>query len=321
MSFGLVEARSPGKLIILGEHAVVSGAPALSLALKRYTYALLEPQLKAPEVSITSSFVSKASWGPYSLNQPELPSYFLWAKKMIELSFPEAFDQGMNWSLRSEILPGHGMGSSAAAICASFWAMQALFQRKKDKKEIWPFLTSIESICHGKSSGIDVATSLQGGFIRFQQGEYVSLDAPDISGWYFLDCGRPLQSTKECVLHSQQIFAKDSGLLKEMWHAAEIFIQRLFHASFEEISRGIKHWHTLQKRLGVVPQAIGDLIDHIERAGASAKVCGAGALSGEGAGLVLVLAPLGIAQELKRDGLKLHPVEVDHEGSYITLLG
>ena len=38
-----LEARAPGKLVVLGEYAVLQGAPALVLAIDRYAVAMLEP--------------------------------------------------------------------------------------------------------------------------------------------------------------------------------------------------------------------------------------------------------------------------------------
>ena len=234
---------------------------------------------------------------------------------------PLTFQNALRWLIRSEIEPGHGMGSSAAAICASFSALSTLFQKQIDKSQSWPFLTRIESICHGKSSGIDIATSLQGGFLKFQSGEFLSLPPISLENWYLLDSGRPQQSTKECVAHSQEVLAKNTSLLAEMKQTAESFIKKASQLSFEEISRYIRHWHQLQKRLGVVPQSAYRLISHIEGRGASAKVCGAGALAGEGAGLILVLALPGVAHILRKEGLKLEPVEVDNEGSCVTFIG
>ncbi len=39
-----LEARAPGKLVALGEYAVLEGAPALVLAIDHYAVATLEPQ-------------------------------------------------------------------------------------------------------------------------------------------------------------------------------------------------------------------------------------------------------------------------------------
>ena len=47
--------------------------------------------------------------------------------------------------------------------------------------------------------------------------------------------------------------------------------------------------HALLCQIGVVPDAIQEMIDAIEKLGAAAKICGAGALSGNAAGLLWIV--------------------------------
>lgn len=327
MTSHCVNACAPGKLIVIGEHAVVSGAPAMALALKRYTRASISRKSSCGAVSIRSSFsFSSDVWGPYELNsikgsKSSQKSSLHWAEAMLKHFLPDGFQEELEWELYSEIEPGHGMGSSAAAICSSFAALASFFKTPWAREQVWPVLTQIESLCHGKSSGIDIATSLQGGAIRFQQGKFASIQVPEVSCWYLYDSGRPLQTTKECVLHTQAKFDKDPLLLEEMTALSTFFIESAAKAGQEEMHRHIRLWNEMQTRLGVVPEETCHFIKWIESLGASAKVCGAGALSGKGAGLILVIASTEVAQKLKEKQINLKPVEVDHAGACVTLLG
>lgn len=318
-----VQAQAPGKLIVLGEHAVVKGSPALALALKRYTKAHIALKSEHQSIFFSSEFISSGKkWGPCLIEPTDcLDDCFQWAREMALEIFSEKKREGIEWKLESEIEPGHGMGSSAAAITASFMALTTLLDNSMAKEKYWPFLTKIESICHGKSSGIDIAVSLKGGCIQFQKGEFRSLKTPDVSNWYFFDSGKPFEKTRECVAHTQKRFEESPDLFYQMDRLALDFIHSVASLSFEEISSVIRKWHRLQVCLGVVTKKVIQFIDWIESLGASAKVCGAGALSEEGSGLILILAAPHVYEKIREKKIALEPVEVDHEGARVILLG
>ncbi len=76
--------------------------------------------------------------------------------------------------------------------------------------------------------------------------------------------------------------------------------------------------HRLLQKIGVVPTKVANFIADIESSGGAAKICGAGAITGDNAGVVLLLADPGITEIAQRYGYELQTLEVDPYGTRIV---
>ena len=153
----LSSAWSRGKLILLGEHSVVYGQPAIGLGLQRG----LELQLYHGE---RSSISFRDPWGSWTaLDEGE--RLLNTACQFLEWSPPHPLRV-----LISGPLPiGAGLGGSAALAVALLRALAIFAGQILSKSQLLEGAAALEGISHGRASGIDHTISVLGGVLRFQR--------------------------------------------------------------------------------------------------------------------------------------------------------
>lgn len=285
--------RSPGKLILSGEHAVVQGCPALAMAVT------LEATLQTdwqeapvltfhlpgrPAVSFPLDALPDLLADTRSRHQsapgkcPEPESLLAACAALIHPS------QGMHLRFSSDIPLGAGLGSSAAFILA---LLKNLNPALSDHA-LFALAVEGENFQHGRSSGLDVACSLQGGLIHFVSGRVSKLPIPTLPDFRVYDSGKPQSSTGECVSRSREVFARQPNLISDFSEVTTAMQQAMEQASVADWERAVRQNHLLLCELDVVPLAVQKIISGLDAGGHAAKVCGAGSVAGDAAGMVLV---------------------------------
>jgi mevalonate kinase len=151
------KASAPGKVILLGEHAVVYGHPALAAALERRVHVDLLPaddlriDLRAPERSLTAP--------------PEL------ARAAAEMAARIGVAPRFVARVVSELPLGGGLGSSAALGVALARALTQLAGQECGVERAAELALGFETFFHGAPSGVDPAICARGGAILFHRGE------------------------------------------------------------------------------------------------------------------------------------------------------
>ncbi len=156
----VVRASAPGKIIITGEHFVVHGSNAIAAAInKRATVS----------VSFSESSDIIVS-GEEESNLSKDDGRFVAAKYIARniLKDKRGIDP-VKIQIQSEIPIGSGLGSSAAISVATSAALLSFLGLEMDKAKINEFAKLGEQAVHGNPSGIDTATSLNGGIVRFNR--------------------------------------------------------------------------------------------------------------------------------------------------------
>jgi mevalonate kinase len=207
------------------------------------------------------------------------------------------------WSVHVESrLPlGGGMGSSAATAAALIAAALRLLDRSTDLEAIEPLVLESERRQHGSPSGVDGAVVLRGGVQWVERAEaglrFESLPAGSslLGELRVLDTGTPGQATGEVVAAVRQLRAADPTAFDRLLDQLEAAARRLRAALIENDGPALAGaMHDLQRGLelaGVVPPAVRELVRRIEARGGAAKVSGAGALAGPGAGCLVIYHP------------------------------
>jgi phosphomevalonate kinase len=167
-----ITARAPGKLVILGEYAVLSGAPALVMAVDRYAKARIEPSADR-----RTHFEAKlAELRKVTLAAGEPTGYALVDRVLASMGgagmppWRGSLDSGDFFAGGAKL----GLGSSAAALCAwaGAWAAYAQAQGVRVQAPTAAGLIEVHrAFQHGAGSGLDVATSFTGGVIRYALDE------------------------------------------------------------------------------------------------------------------------------------------------------
>ena len=257
------------------------------------------------------------------------------AAALVRLALGEAFaarpatePRSMRVEVSSEIPLGAGCGSSAAVASAVVAATLALLDRSPEHRalaelsELERIVLEVERRQHGAPSGVDAATVLRGGVLwcRREDGRLVAEPVRAAAGaspsggaspldrlgaFALLHTGTPRESTGEVVAMVRARRDAEPARIDAALERIADSAQRLRDAveagdasavvpALERCSRGLVE-------IGVVPGALRELTRRVEAAGGAAKVSGAGTVTGDAAGVMLVYHPSPLAlRELQR---------------------
>jgi mevalonate kinase len=258
-----VVGRGGGKLILLGEHAVVHGHSAVAVGVSLGTEVRLHP-----------------TDGPTHLLQDH-PDPRL--QEALSLVLPP---EGLGVEICSNLPEGRGMGSSAALAVALVRARAAL------EGEVLPFATlherafPVERLFHGNPSGLDHAVAALGGALSYRRGEApVPLDMPPVPA-VVLDTGRA-GNTAEIVAEVAARRPAVEPQLTRLGVLAEEMAPSL--GDTQALGEAMNEAHALLGEIGVSDDELDALVDLARTNGAvGAKLSGAGR-----GGVVLALVPDG----------------------------
>lgn len=191
-------ASAPGKLILIGEHAVVYGQPALIAAVDRRLTVRLSPtespgavELDLPHLGVhrretwqdllAYAWDAAERWRAYA----KAPNPRLFAAvrgddpaHLVKVALGEAaayFERlgsrdprrlpGLRLTVDSELPIGSGMGSSAALAVSTLAAVLEFLGDEVGADELEALALEVERRQHGLPSGVDGATVLHGGAV------------------------------------------------------------------------------------------------------------------------------------------------------------
>jgi len=305
-----MKIHAPGKLILSGEHAVVYGKPALAMAVNRYVTATATPQLLpivsfdlsdlAYEHGLTFTALKRLKSRIKQKYQRFIQGDFKIRdvlQKPVELAqfaftlFLETLNlkltQGIKIRIQSDIPMGCGMGSSAATVLSIVHAIAHHLQVDLSHEIFYRLGLEAENMQHGYSSGLDLRVSLHGGCLFVQEGHIHQRPIPQLS-MYLVNTGSPKSTTGECVTHAAPFF-KNSQIGDDFAHVTEAMDKAFTINNTAHVMDAVRANHALLTKIEVVPHAVQHFIHEIERQGGAAKICGAGSVAGDKAGVVLVV--------------------------------
>lgn len=335
-----LKARSPAKLILSGEHSVLYGSPAIAMAVNRYAETTIRHHFSPAvffnflNLKYAKSFTLSTL---YSLKYELQEQYhaFLEGKCGIREVLKKPFEllqftvsnllekwnisltSGVEIHTSSNIPMGCGMGSSSATVMSTVFALSKFYNLSLDTTRILSLAKDAENLQHGRSSGLDLHLTLQGGCLKFQTGKTESRVFPNMP-LTIVQTGIPQVTTGQCVAAVAHHF-EDNVLREDFSAVTEEMDQALVRSDIEEMKRMIKENHQLLLRIGVVPPRVQAFVQAVEAEGGAAKICGAGAVSGEKAGVVLVLAEKNIKKIISRFRYVPEMVEGDLHGTQLLV--
>lgn len=143
---------SHAKIILMGEHSVVYGQPAIALPLPSVQLSVTLSSRQDNQRIIKSRY--------YHGSLENLPSSMIGIKKLIDTLSARFNDQETGWDLKieSQLPAERGMGSSAASAIAIIRAFFDYYDEPLDRTLLLQLADVEEQITHRSPSGLDVAT-------------------------------------------------------------------------------------------------------------------------------------------------------------------
>ena len=270
-----------GKVILLGEHAVVHGCPAIAVGIER--------GVTAEAVVAERDLLRLAPWdlafGPHTEGDEPLERAFAAALAL----YPARPSLEVNALV--DLPAGAGLGCSAAIGVAVLDAIDEALGVERSRLELATAALTWEKVFHGNPSGIDNTMSAVGGVALYRKDDALRP----------LHSNKPLQlvigysgessSTKEMVASVGRQLENDPKRVTKAFEGIEVLVRnaKLAIEAGDHIALGqlLDLNHTILCSLMLCTTKLDDMCQAARRAGAlGAKMTGAG-----GGGCMFALAP------------------------------
>nr|BAD07375.1 mevalonate kinase [Actinoplanes sp. A40644] len=276
--------RAHGKAILLGEHAVVYGAPALVMPMPQLTVTVHATRFACPGDGADKISFAIAGQHP----APVTPLVTDGLQYLVERFRERAAVTGRMCAdvlIDSDIPQGRGLGSSAACARAAGLALAAAFGRPLDPAAVYDLVQASETVAHGRASGIDALATGATAPLLFRGGSArelpITLSGPRPAGVFVVADSGAGGSTKEAVELLRDRFEQDEQI-------KEAFVRRvseLTTAALRDLEDGrltgfgahMTENHRLLRDLGISTEPIDAMVEAALAAGGlGAKITGGG---------------------------------------------
>jgi len=274
----LTTASAPGKIILFGEHAVVSGAMALGGAIDLRASVSVQDRLGCILVTTDDLMLQGFSLDLQSgrLSSPEAA----YATRYISAVLREFDAHDVGVRIRSSLPASAGLGSSAAIVVAAVMAVSSHQGCSLTLKEIASLSFRLErQVQDGLASPTDTALATYGGYLKISS-EISPLDLPPLEllvGY----TGVP-HNTKSEVEKVQKLKKRYPDLFDHIFQAIGAISLRAIplikDQNGAEIGELMNINHGLLEAIGVSSRELDELVYACRGAGGAlgAKITGAG---------------------------------------------
>jgi mevalonate kinase len=288
-----VKASAPGKLLLLGEHAVVYGHPALAAALRRRVTVEVDEDARGPAIEL----LAPGAKGAETQTPVAAPAELL--RAAADLAVAAGASPRFRARVHSEVPLGGGLGSSAALGVALARAFSQLARRECPPERAEELALELERVFHGAPSGVDPAICARGGVILFRRGNPPRVDrvSPRLPLQVAIALTGVARGTRSTVLPLSARRAERPDLydpmLSFLGDLARDGAAALERGDLQDLGIRFDAAHGVLAAVGVSCPELEDAVAVLRRAGAlGAKLTGAG-----GGG-----AAIGLARDAEQAG-------------------
>jgi|SRR3989344_2841050 len=284
---------APGKVHLLGEHAVVYGKPAL--------LATVDLRVTVSVIPISTVIASPTSAGRGNLSFSEMRKIIEpIVKKYLKMKTIPSYQL----SISSKLPIGSGLGSSAAISASYIAALLTFLKVRWDLTLINRLTFEAEKVFHGNPSGADSATVIFGGLIWFRKETDdlklihqlpFSIPKKLAKNFVLINTGQPKESTKNMVIMVKNLYQKKSAVVERFLQKQEQLTKEILEAiklkSEKKLISVMKMGENNLETIGVVSKTVLPIIRKLESSRGAAKICGGGGKKGP-TGILLAYHPI-----------------------------
>ena len=303
----------PGKIHLMGEHAVVYGYPALLCAVNKRLRVSIEHG--APDetgIHVDSSVGVK---------------HAQYAVRYLLDTLAIAHPTPARITISSDIPSGFHLGSSAAMAVGIAGAMLYHYKKIWNPIRINELAYEIEKKQHKNPSGGDNTAVTMGGFIWYRRELEVLKSIwqlpfklhPTLSHFFLINTGRPKESTGDMVTRVASSVSTDADSLHKQFSMNEAQVRRITVAIKEgdeqTLIDAMKIGEKTLEHMGVVSASVLPCIREVEQIGGAVKILGGGGVE-NGVGFMLGYHPdhARVASMLSHYAYELTHITLGEEG-------
>ena len=311
---------APGKLMLLGEHAVVYNHPCLLTAVDERmratveTLDVLEFQLEAEDVNIVSYNKPINEVGVGDI--PKGAKFVEIAVRNINKRY--SLKKGIKITTKSEFSSQFGFGSSSASVASAVKGLSEVLGLNLINKEIFDLSYKTVLDIQGKGSGFDVAAAIYGGTLYFVTGgqsiESLEVDSlPLIVGYSGIKA-----DTVTLMSKVKEAFFNRPNRLDKIYNNIEVLVKKgkeaVVKKDWKRLGDLMNKNQEYLKELGVSIDRLDDMIKAaLDKGAYGAKLSGAG-----GGDCMIALYPvqdkLNIQEAIEKAGGTVINVKTNAEG-------
>lgn len=280
-------ASAPGKLVLLGEHAVLYGSRAIAAPLPRFIHARIAKDKPGVHLRVPLWKID-THWMPNSQHH----SSILKAIERILINVGVTRPR-IRIELFPEVPRAMGLGSSAAAVVAVIRALSQYYGLSLSNDEVNRIAFEAENFIHGGSSGMDNTVVSHNQPILYQMDSVLKNLPVEIASPIPLVVGLSGKEslTAPMVAGVRNRWRKDrrrfNGIFQAIDKTVGAALASLKNKDLERLGDLMNENHELLKQLNVSSPVQDTMVDIAMRHGASgAKLTGGG-----GGGAIIALSP------------------------------
>lgn len=302
-----IKAKAPTKIILIGEHGVVYGRPALVCAIDLYCYASVfycegdKILFRDKKDGKKKEYIKEYKIGEIL----DLKENFKDKKdRLFKITLNEVLKYLKIENVKPfEVIiekeaPIGGCGVSTSVIVSVSRALAKYFAKKVSEKDLFEIAMRVETRFHGyKSSGLDQAAIVYRGLIRYQKKEKgfdykkLNIRSDILKNFLIINSGSPEVLTGEVVEFVRREKGKDPNRVDKVFDNLESLTDDLVNALENDDKE--KFYNIVDRageeliNLGIVTPNTQKIITNIKKIGGHLKISGAGAHKGEGSGALV----------------------------------
>jgi mevalonate kinase len=277
----VTEAYAPGKVILVGEHAVVYARPAVAVpVLQVQAHATVQPGDEGRGIVVVASDLGRTNvvgQGKTDKEVVPLEATILGVLRHLDLGL----DHDLTITVDSTIPIARGLGSGAAVSTAVARALALHFSAELSAEEVSQLVYEVEKFHHGTPSGIDNTVVAHERPVYFVRGKALKTFPVGRSLHLVIADSGVASSTKAVVEWVREAWERSKGRYEDLFDSVGAISRAVRRAiemgDAESVGGRMDENHQLLQDMGVSSPQLDSLVDAARRGGAlGAKLSGAG---------------------------------------------